>query len=175
MENKLEWYVLQVYSNSELAVKRNIEAQQDLGFYLNIKEIYVPIEEITSISEKGKKTLLQKALYAGYIYLRIENYSDKSVTGLVNISKVSKMVGYISDEEVKKLKNKIENTEGKSKYRVSFDTGDMVLIKEGPFSNFKGEVDEFLPEKNTVKVQVDIFGRKTDVELAVQDVELVIE
>jgi len=51
----------------------------------------------------------------------------------------------------------------------------MVLIKEGAFINFKGEVEEFIPEKNIVKVQVDIFGRKTDVELSVQDVEAIEE
>ena len=175
MEENLQWYVLQVYANSELAVKRNIEAQQDHGFFLSIKEIYVPIEEITSISAKGKQTLLQKAMYSGYIYLRIENYNAKSIGGLVSVSKVSKMVGQISDKEVEILKEKIAGTSGTQKYRVSFNEGDTVLIKDGPFENFKGEVEEFIPEKNIVKLQVEIFGRKTEVEMPVQDVEAIQE
>lgn len=172
---KLEWFVLQVYANSELAVKRNIEAQQEAGFFHSIKDIYVPIEEVISISPKGKRTELQKAMYAGYIYLQIEDYNPKKLQGLTAVSKVSKMVGQISDEEIEKLKEKIAGTKGQTKFRVSYNEGDMVLIKEGAFINFKGEVEEFIPEKNIVKVQVDIFGRKTDVELSVQDVEAIEE
>lgn len=170
-----QWYVLQVYANSELAVKKNIEAQQEHGFLQNINEIYVPIQEITSISPKGKKTLLQKALYAGYIYLLITDFDEKQIPMLRSISKVSKMVGSITKEEVDKLKEKINESAGTTKYRVSYEEGDRVLIKAGAFENFKGEVDEFNPEKNMVKVSVDIFGRKTDVELPLQDVEQIID
>ena len=172
---KLQWYVLQVYANSELAVKRNIEAEQENGFFTNIKEIFVPIEEITSISPKGKKSILQKALYAGYIYLNIENFDEKQVAALRRLNKVSQLVGLISETEVETMKAKIANTGGKPKYRVSYDKGDMVLIKSGPFANFKGEVDEFEPEKSQLKVQVDIFGRKTDVEISIQEVEAITE
>jgi len=170
-----QWYVLQVYANSEMAVKRNIEAQQAHGFLNNIKEIFVPVQEITSISPKGKKTILEKALYAGYIYLLIEDFDEKQIPMLRSISKVSKMVGSITDEEVNKLKERIASTQGKTQYRVSYEEGDRVLIKSGAFENFKGEVEEFEPEKNQVKVIVDIFSRKTEVELPLQDVELIIE
>jgi transcriptional antiterminator NusG len=171
-----EWYVLQVYANSELAVKRAIENQQEAqGFFENIEEIFVPIREVTSISPKGKKTLLQKALFPGYIYLNISNYDRKQMSDLNKIPKASQMLGTISDQEIDILKGKVEEEAGKIHYRVSFENGQKVLIKSGAFENFTGTVEEFEAEKNIVKVFVEIFGRSQEVELPIADVEPVEE
>lgn len=169
---KTEWYVLQVHANSELAVKRGIENQKEnQGFFENIEEVFVPIKEVTSISPKGKKTLLQKALFPGYIYLKISDYDTKQMADLIRIPKTSQMLGIISNQEIDNLKNKIKNEEGKVHYRVSFEKGQKVLIKEGPFANFTGNVEEFEAEKNIVKVNVEIFGRSQEVEISIAEVE----
>jgi len=169
---KTEWYVLQVHANSELAVKRGIENQkQDQGFFENIEEVFVPIKEVTSISPKGKKTLLQKALFPGYIYLKISNYDKKQMGDLIRIPKASQMLGTISDEEIENLKIKIEDEAGKVHYRVSYEKGQKVLIKSGAFENFTGIVEDFEAEKNIVKVAVEIFGRAQDVEIGIAEVE----
>jgi len=170
--NNTEWYVLQVYANSELAVKRAIENQkEEQDFFRNIEEVFVPIREVTSISPKGKKTLLQKALFPGYIYLKISDFDKKQMSDLIKIPKASQMLGTISEDEIKALKGKVEEEAGKIHYRVSFEKGQKVLIKSGAFENFTGTVEEFEAEKNIVKVSVEIFGRAQEVELPIADVE----
>lgn len=170
--NKLEWYVVQVYANSELAAKNNIVGLQEQGKFKSIKEIFVPIQEVTSISQKGKKTLLEKALYKGYIYVLIEDYRPAHLTGFNSISKVSQLLGKISDADIEKIKKTISATKGKIKYNIDFEVGDRILIKSGAFANFKGEIEHLEPEQNEVQVNVDIFERKTKVTLAIHEIEL---
>lgn len=173
MSSKLEWYVVQVYANSELAAKNNIKGiQENQGRFLNIKDIFVPIQEVISISPKGKKTILEKALYQGYIYIQIENFRNVEMTGFNSISKVSQLLGRISDKEIEKLKSKIAETKGKIKYNINLEIGDKILVKSGPFANFKGEIEKLNPEENEVIVSVDVFSRRTNVTLNIHEIEL---
>lgn len=176
MENKQEWYVVMVYANSELAAKNNILAiQENEGRFKNIKEIFVPIQEIISISAKGKKTALNKALYKGYIYMLVENYKANEMAAINKISKISKILGRIDESEIKKIKSKIDVEKGKIKYKINYNEFDNVIIKSGPFANFKGVVNKFDPDHNEVEVFVDVFNRKTEVRVSIQDVELISE
>lgn len=173
MSNKLEWYVVQVYANSELAAKNNILGiQENQKRFLNIKDIFVPIQEVVSISPKGKKTVLEKALYQGYIYIQIENYKSIDMTGFNSISKVSQLLGKISDKEIEKLKAKIEENKGKIKYNTNLEIGDNIIVKSGSFSNFKGVIEKLNYEDNEVVVSVDVFSRKTNVTLNIHEIEL---
>lgn len=173
MEKKLEWYVVQVYANSELAARNNIIGiQESQKRFSNIKDIFVPIQEVLSISQKGKKTILNKALYQGYIYIQIENYRSIDMTGFNLINKVSKLLGKISDKEIEKIKITIAEAKGKIKYNLNFGVGDKILVKSGPFANFKGEIEELNPEDNEVVVSVDVFSRKTNVTLNIHEIEL---
>ena len=166
MEKKLEWYVVQVYANNELAARNNIIGiQESQKRFLNIKDIFVPIQEVLSISQKGKKTILNKALYQGYIYIQIENYRSIDMIGF-------NLIGKISDKEIEKIKLTIAEAKGKIKYNLNFDVGDKILVKSGPFANFKGEIEELNPENNEVVVSVDVFSRKTNVSLTINEVEL---
>jgi len=175
LKENQQWYILQVYSNSELAVKVNIEnIQKTEGSFLNIDEVYVPIKEVISISPKGKKSVLQKALFPGYVYILVTDYKEKIMANLNRISKISKILGKISLEEVETLKSKVENEKNEVNYKVSFEEGQQIRIKAGSFSDFTGVVDEFIPEKSLIKVNVEIFGRLQEVELDIQDVEMVL-
>jgi transcriptional antiterminator NusG len=57
--------------------------------------------------------------------------------------------------------------------KIDFSPGDRVKIKEGPFENFDGTVEEVFPQKGIVKVIVTIFGRPTPVELEYWQVEAI--
>ena len=65
----------------------------------------------------------------------------------------------------------MEQEEEKPKVRIDFHKGDNVKIKEGPFENFDGVIEEVIPGKGLVKVVVTIFGRPTPVELEYWQIE----
>ena len=56
---------------------------------------------------------------------------------------------------------------------LEYKIGNVVRIKTGPFASFTGRVEEVFYETSTLKVAVDIFGRRTPVSLAFRDVERV--
>lgn len=171
--SKLEWYVVQVYANNELAAKNNILGiQENQKRFLNIKDIFVPIQDVISISAKGRKTILEKALYQGYIYIQVENYRSVDMTGFNSISKVSKLLGRISDKDIEKLKIKVAEAKGKVKYNTNFEIGDKVIIKSGSFANFKGNIEKINYEENEVVISVDVFSRKTNVSLDIHEIEI---
>jgi transcription termination/antitermination protein NusG len=57
------------------------------------------------------------------------------------------------------------------KFKVQYAKGQSVRVKDGPFAEFIGTVDEVNPERNKVKVLVSIFGRETPVELDFLQIE----
>jgi len=79
----------------------------------------------------------------------------------------------MADHEVDKIIVEVEKQEEKPKLKIDFKKGDSVKIKEGPFENFDGVVDEVIPAKGMVKVIVTIFGRPTPVELEYWQVEAI--
>ena len=49
--------------------------------------------------------------------------------------------------------------------KIGFSEGDGVRIKDGPFVDFMGTVDEVFEDRGKVRVHVSFFGRETPVEL----------
>jgi len=160
------WYSLQVYMGSEMAVKRNIEDKlKMLNMENEISNILVPIKKVISISPKGKETLLTKAIYQGYAFIQIKDLTKNLWKIISDISKVSCFIGgkdpiVLSKEDILKVIEKY-NKPVETGYRVSFEEGDMVLVKEGEFANFKGTVKTFNPDKNDIDIEINIFGRPT--------------
>ena len=79
----------------------------------------------------------------------------------------------MSKRDVEKILGEVEHREAAPKVKMPFSPGEAVRIKEGPFENFEGAVEEVSPAKGTVKVIVTIFGRPTPVELEYWQVERV--
>ena len=71
----------------------------------------------------------------------------------------------MSVEEVEKMLFDSRRPEESTEVRMEFEKGDHVTIKEGPFENYEGTVDEVLPEKGKVRVLATIFGRQAPIEL----------
>lgn len=162
-----DWYSLQVYMGSELAVEKQIWDKAELNKYTeNVSNVLVPAKNVISISPKGKKTILHKAIYPGYVFVQLKELTKEMHASIQKIPKVSCFVS-ADGEPTKLLKDdimKIINLYNKpieTTYRNVYEEGDLILIKEGQMANFKGKVVMFEPEKNTVDVEIDIFGRPT--------------
>ncbi len=173
----LKWYVVHAYSGMEKAVERNIvERVQRAGMQGKFGRILVPTEEVVEVKNGAKRTTERK-FFPGYVL--VEMVMDDDTWHLVkHTSKVTGFVGGarnrpapISEDEVMKIVNQMQEGSDRPKHKVEFDVGEYVRVKEGPFADFNGTVEEVNYEKSKLRVLVTIFGRATPVELEFGQVE----
>jgi len=173
----MHWYVVHAYSGMEKAVERNIKERiARSGMQEFFGEIMVPTEEVVEIKNGQKKTS-QRRFYPGYVLVQMVMNDDtwhlvkhtNKVTGFVGGAK--NRPAPISEEEVGKILGQMEEGVEKPRHKVEFVTGEYVRVKDGPFTDFNGTVEEVNYEKNKVRVSVTIFGRATPVELEFSQVE----
>jgi transcriptional antiterminator NusG len=130
----------------------------------------------------GKRRVRERKKYPGYIFIELEvdeknQLVDKAWYLIRETSGIGDFVGPgskpspMSDREVEKMLGDAEKREGAPQVKIDFKLGDSVKIKQGPFENFDGIVEEVFPNKGIVKVIVTIFGRPTPVELEYWQVE----
>ncbi len=163
-----QWYVLHTYSGYENKVKKSIESRVDaLDLGDRVYEIVVPTQEEIEIRNSQRHNV-QRKVFPGYVLVRMEMDDDTwyalrntpGVTGFVNVN--NKPVP-LSDGEVQAILKGM--TAEAPKVKMSFQLGDSVRIIDGPFADFRGEIDEINQEKGKIKVLVSFFGRETPVEL----------
>jgi len=77
----------------------------------------------------------------------------------------------ISAADVEKIVSQMRQGSDKPRHKVEFMVGEFVRVKDGPFTDFNGTVEEVNYEKNKMRVSVTIFGRATPVELEFGQVE----
>ena len=173
----LRWYVVHAYSGMEKAVERNIlERIARAGMEAKFGRILVPTEEVVEIKNGQKKTTERK-FFPGYVL--VEMIMDDDSWHLVkHTNKVTGFVGGaknrpapISQADVQKIVSQMQEGTDKPRHKVEFMPGEFVRVKEGPFTDFNGTVEEANYEKNKVRVSVTIFGRATPVELEFSQVE----
>jgi len=104
--------------------------------------------------------------------------NDDSWHLVKNTNKVTGFVGGsghkptpISEKEVDKIMSQMQEGVEKPRPKTLFEVGEMVRVKEGPFTDFNGNVEEVNYEKSRLRVSVTIFGRATPVELEFGQVE----
>jgi transcriptional antiterminator NusG len=173
----LRWYVVHAYSGMEKAVERNIiERITRSGMQDKFGRILVPMEEVVEV-KNGQKRTTERKFFPGYVL--VEMVMDDDTWHLVkHTNKVTGFVGGaknrpapISEEEVMKIVNQMQEGSDKPRHKVEFEVGEYVRVKEGPFTDFNGTVEEVNYEKSKVRVAVTIFGRSTPVELEFSQVE----
>ncbi len=169
-----QWFVLHTYSGYENKVKKTIESRieaLDLGD--RVHEIVVPTQDEIEIRNSQRYTV-QRKVFPGYVLVRMDLDDDTwytlrntpGVTGFVNVN--NKPVPLAESEVQSILKGM---TAEAPKVKVSFQVGDSVQITDGPFADFRGEIDEVNHERGKIKVLVSFFGRETPVELDFLQVE----
>lgn len=169
-----KWYVLQVYSGHENKVKIRIEKLiKDMKVQhgdSRIKEVMVPTEEITEL-RNGKKVKIEKKLYPGYVLINMVA-NEETIHTLNNTQGIIKVAGGgvkphpLRESEVNKIIRREERPVASHvTEEMPYKAGDFVEVIDGPFTEFRGSIEEVYPEKGKVKVVVSLFGRPTPLEL----------
>ncbi len=175
----MRWYVVHAYSGMEKAVERNLRERIDrAGMQAKFGRILVPTEEVVEL-KGGKKAVTERRFFPGYVLVEMV-MDDESWHLVKHTSKVTGFVGGvrnrpapISEAEVAKIVNQMQEGAERPRPKVQWTVGELVRVKEGPFTDFNGAVEEVNYEKSKVRVSVTIFGRATPVELDFAQVEKV--
>ncbi len=173
----MRWYVVHAYSGMEKAVERNIQERINrVGMQDKFGRILVPMEEVVEVKNGQKKTTERK-FFPGYVL--VEMIMDDDTWHLIkHTNKVTGFVGGaktrpspISQAEVDKIVNQMQEGTEKPRHKVEFEVGEYVRVKDGPFTDFNGSVEDVNYDKSKVRVSVTIFGRATPVELEFSQIE----
>jgi transcriptional antiterminator NusG len=171
------WYIVHAYSGMEKAVERNLRERIDRASMQDrFGRILVPTEEVVEL-KNGKKSVTERRIYPGYVLVEME-MADDTWHLVKHTSKVTGFIGGarnrpapISEAEVAKIVNQMQEGVDKPRPKVQWTVGELVRVKEGPFTDFNGAVEDVNYEKSKVKVSVTIFGRATGVDLDFAQVE----
>lgn len=162
------WYVIHTYSGYENKVKTNLEKRvESMNVGDKIFRILVPMEDEVEIKD-GKKKLAKRKVFPGYVLVEMFLTDDSwyvvrntpGVTGFVGTG--SKPIPLLETEIANILKHMGMD---EAKPKAIFSVGESVRVKDGPFQNFTGNIEEVFPDKGKIKVLVAMFGRETPVEL----------
>jgi len=173
----MSWYVVHTYSQFEKSVSRALaERIQREGMQEKFGQILVPVEEVVEL-KGGQKVTSERKFFPGYVLVEIE-MTDESWHLVKNTPKVTGFLGGsamrptpISEKEVQTIMQQMQAGVEKPRPKVLFEVGEAVRVKEGPFTDFTGMVEEVNYDKNKIRVAVTIFGRATPVELDFGQVE----
>jgi transcriptional antiterminator NusG len=176
-EPELVWYVLKVQSSREDTIRDALERRVKIqGLQRYFGRIVVPTEKITEI-RNNKKKIVERKSYPGYIMVEMELnektwFTVRETPGVGDFvgahGTPSKMTG---DEVDKMLGSETEKVDKAPQVKIDVERGDRVKIKDGPFENFEGTVEEVTEARGLVKVMLIIFNRPTPVDLEYWQVE----
>lgn len=165
------WYVVHTYSGYENKVKANLEKRvESMGMQDKIFRVIVPEEEERDI-KNGKEKVTKRKVFPGYVLVEIVMTDDSwyvvrntpGVTGFVgSAGHGSKPTPLLPDEVTSILK---QMGMDERRHDAGYELGETVIVKEGPFAEFEGSVEEIDQDKGKLKVLVNMFGRETPVEL----------
>jgi transcriptional antiterminator NusG len=168
------WYVVHTQSGNEKKVKQNLEARtSSMNMEERIHEVVIPMEDVVDF-KGGKKVVVQKKMFPGYLLVRCDLDDDSwyvirntpGVTGFVGQGTKPSPLPRRDVETFLQVKPEGEEPLAKKgRPRLEYEQGETVRVKEGPFADFSGEVVEINEDQLKVKVLVNIFGRETPVEL----------
>ncbi len=168
------WYVVHTQSGYEKKVKQNLEARtSSMNMEERIHEVVIPMEDVADF-KGGKKVIVQKKMFPGYLLVRCELDDDSwyvirntpGVTGFVGQgAKPSPLPRRDVEAFLSVSTETPEEVAHRAKPRLEYEMGETVRVKEGPFADFSGEIIEINEDQMKLKVLVNIFGRETPVEI----------
>jgi transcription termination/antitermination protein NusG len=168
------WFVVHTQSGYEKKVKQNLEARiSSMNMEDSIHEVVIPMEDFVEF-KNGKKQVVQKKVFPGYLLVRCEMQDESwyvirntpGVTGFIGQGAKPSPLPRRDVEMFLQVKEEGDDaTPKRGKPRLEYEQGETVRVKEGPFADFSGEIVEINEDQLKLKVLVNIFGRETPVEL----------
>ncbi len=176
-----KWYVVHTHTGSEEKARQGLlERIKSQGMEGQFGQIFVPRTATETLLKSGKKKRVEKTSFPGYILVEMD-FSDETGALVRNTPKITGFVGGdskrpprpITDAEVVRLTSPeaVESQKQQVRTEINFRKGENVKVKEGPFTNFDGIIDEVRADKMKLRILVSIFGRETPVELDYGQVE----
>ena len=173
----MKWYVVHAYSGFEKSVQKALKERIERAAMQHLfGQILVPVEEVMDV-KNGKRSLTERKFFPGYVLVEME-MNDETWHLVKSTPKVSGFIGGtanrpapIKPSEVEAIMQQMQEGVEKPRPKVLFEVGEVVRVKEGPFTDFHGSVEDVNYEKNRLRVSVTIFGRATPVELEFAQVE----
>ena len=167
--SEANWYVVHTYSGYENKVKANIEKTiENRHLEDQILEVRVPLEDVVEV-KNGVRKQVQKKLFPGYVLLNMIMNDDtwyvvrntRGVTGFVGPG--SKPVP-LTETEMFNLGIQAANIE------VDFQEGDTVNVVGGVWKDTVGVIQSINQSKQSVTINVELFGRETPVEISFTEI-----
>ena len=168
------WYILKVAFNREDSIRDSLAKRIALSEYSQLfGEILVPTEDVVEFTRAGKRKVVKRKLYPGYLMIQM-GVNDESwflvreTQGIGDFTGASGKPTPMSDVEVERIIKMVfpdAEEEQSLKTTIPFRSGDRVRVKEGNFQNLEGDVDRIDEANGRVTVIISIFGRSTPVEL----------
>jgi transcription termination/antitermination protein NusG len=172
--DKAEWFVLHTYSGYENKVRQNLMHRvETMDVSDRIFDVIVPTQDEIEI-KAGQRQTVQRKVFPGYVLVQMIMDDDswyvvRNTPGVTSFVGMGNRPAPLSQAEVDSIITGM--TAEAPKVKVSMSVGDTVRIMDGPFSDFRGAIDEINQEKGKVKVLVSFFGREVPVELDFLQVE----
>jgi transcriptional antiterminator NusG len=173
----MRWYVVHAYSGQEKSISEALKERiRRSAISDKFGEVLVPTEEVVEM-KGGQKAISERRFFPGYILVQME-MTDETWHLVKSTPKVTGFIGGtankptpVPDKEVQHILDQVREGVEKPKPKVLFEAGEQVRVKDGPFTDFSGSVEEVNYEKSKIRVSVLIFGRATPVELDFAQVE----
>ena len=163
------WFVVHTYSGYENKVKANIEKTiENTNLQDEILEVRVPMQDVVEVKNGAKKTV-QKKMFPGYVLVNMVMNDEtwyvvrntRGVTGFVGPG--SKPVP-LTEAEMKPLGIRVDNIS------IDFSEGDTIVVVAGAWKDTVGVAQRLDLNKQTVTINVEMFGRETPVEISFAEV-----
>jgi transcription termination/antitermination protein NusG len=170
-----DWFVIHTYAGYENKVKANLRSRiSSMNAEESIFEIVIPMEDVMEIKQ-GKKQIVQKKVFPGYLLCRMYLTDDswrvvRETPGVTGFVASGTRPTPLSEKEVDRILQVKPEDKKKLKPRLEFEEQESVRVVSGPFANFTGTISEINVDQSKLKVLVNIFGRETPVELGFDQV-----
>jgi len=170
------WYVIHTLTGQEDKVKANLLSRLGLSKIKDqVAQVVIPTEVVSEV-KSGKKKISERKFFPGYVLIEMDLTDDtwylvKNAPGVTGFIGSGSKPTPLLEEEIQTILKQSEEKKEKPIPKITFNKGESVRVKDGPFTNFNGNVEETNPERGRLKVSVMIFGRSTPVELEYWQVE----